>query len=551
MLSCRQDSTGDSTEVIPLGEETNFTQLVYGKVVNESGVALSNVDVRAKGQTATTDDNGLFIFEQIDAGNRGTQFSATKSGYLYGGFRLYAGEEGTSHVDIVLMEAKNLGTLNSSQGGKLEIANNTFVDFPVDAFSANGTDPYNGNVTVLGNWIDPSADNMLALIPGDLSAIDQSNNRVILNSYGMVGIELISDSGQELNLLPGKEAEITMEIPDAFMSSAPSSIPLWNFDEDEGIWKEEGSATLNGNQYVGKVSHFSWWNCDLPNAILPFCITIVDGQTGLEMPNTYVTFDNIAGFGFAAGYTNARGQLCGFIPENMELEVNVGGNLACQNVGSGQVIGPYTTADLPIVITHVVNQTTLINSMIEGVVTDCGGTPVANAFVIFSWGTESVSAFTDSNGSYTQGLISCGEIPDLEIRAISIALEKQHTENITNVNGGMTTVDLSLCTDLIVQNWWFQTSASGLLGFNNVIARVKPFETQIISEEGSNIELMGFECFGIGNCQGSYIGSVGGFTVDLVITEFGAVGEAIKGTFTGVNINGESINGGFEAERVE
>jgi hypothetical protein len=35
---------------------------------------------------------------------------------------------------------------------------------------------------------------------------------------------------------------------------------LWSFDEAKGLWKEEGQAIKTGSNYVGDVSHFSFWN---------------------------------------------------------------------------------------------------------------------------------------------------------------------------------------------------------------------------------------------------------------------------------------------------
>jgi hypothetical protein len=55
-----------------------------------------------------------------------------------------------------------------------------------------------------------------------------------------------------------------MHIPDKQLSTAPATIPLWYFDEDKGVWQEEGSATKQGNKYIGTVSHFTDWNCDEP-----------------------------------------------------------------------------------------------------------------------------------------------------------------------------------------------------------------------------------------------------------------------------------------------
>jgi len=63
-----------------------------------------------------------------------------------------------------------------------------------------------------------------------------------------------------------KKATITMPLSGLLSAAPPTSIPLWYFNESNGLWKQDGTATKTGNTYVGEVSHFSWWNCDLPNA---------------------------------------------------------------------------------------------------------------------------------------------------------------------------------------------------------------------------------------------------------------------------------------------
>ena len=80
---------------------------------------------------------------------------------------------------------------------------------------------------------------------------------------------------------------MTVAINAAQMSTAPATIPLWSFNETTGIWQEEGSATKVRNAYVGNVSHFSWWNCDLqsPQAILK---VNVKNAAGIPTVNTVV-----------------------------------------------------------------------------------------------------------------------------------------------------------------------------------------------------------------------------------------------------------------------
>ena len=75
-------------------------------------------------------------------------------------------------------------------------------------------------------------------------------------------------------------------------SSAPAEIPLWYFDETNGVWKEEGKATLQGNEYVGEVSHFTFWNCDIS-----WDLIYLDGSVlleGVNLEGAYVclSFEN-------------------------------------------------------------------------------------------------------------------------------------------------------------------------------------------------------------------------------------------------------------------
>jgi len=83
-----------------------------------------------------------------------------------------------------------------------------------------------------------------------------------LYSYGFFSCELRGENDQKLNLAPGVKASVAFQITDNQQSKALPTMPLWHFDEQASIWKEEGTATKQGNTYMGEVSHFSSWNCD-------------------------------------------------------------------------------------------------------------------------------------------------------------------------------------------------------------------------------------------------------------------------------------------------
>ena len=100
-------------------------------------------------------------------------------------------------------------------------------------------------------------------LPGDLTGISKSGKPVRLSSYGAFSVSLTDMAGKSLNIAKGKSALIRLPIDGNLLGSSPPTIKLWSFDENRGVWIEEGVATKNGNAYVAKVTHFSPVNMDL------------------------------------------------------------------------------------------------------------------------------------------------------------------------------------------------------------------------------------------------------------------------------------------------
>ena len=140
----------------------------------------------------------------------------------------------------------------------------------------------------------------------------------------MVAVELESPSGEKLQVKSGSVATLTTPIPLSTRSSAPATIPLWYVDPSTGLWKEEGTASKQGNNYVGTVKHFTYWNCDLPVERVQFSATL---KTADEKPlvNASVMIKPTSGtyYGSAHGYTDSLGQVSGPIPANMNLALQV------------------------------------------------------------------------------------------------------------------------------------------------------------------------------------------------------------------------------------
>ena len=150
----------------------------------------------------------------------------------------------------------------------------------------------------------------------------------LLTSYGMMAVELIDASGSKVQLAEGKLATLSFPIPEAARASAPQEIPLWHFSE-AGVWVEEGFAERRGNMYVGEVSHFTFWNCDIPTQAIELCGRVVFealARGGVRSRPLAIGIES-SRWGSRRSYVDSTGAVCGLVPANEPLILRVYGNV--------------------------------------------------------------------------------------------------------------------------------------------------------------------------------------------------------------------------------
>jgi len=267
--SCASDEEGvfNQDTLFPEPQEI-FSTSLYGRVIDSNDQPIQNAVVSLKsGQTdaeVQTDEFGQFEFRGII--NKGASaFLSVQSNGKFEAFRRYGVvKDRNNYTEIKMQEKSIIGTVAATQGGILDNGAGAEIELPANGIiNASGT-AYDGNVSVAMAWIDPSAPDLAAQMVGDLSAIDMEGNPRSLATYGMLQIELLDASGNELNIAPGNTATLQFPVPTELRASAPSTIPLWSYDEEVGTWIEEGSAVYDNGVYRGSVTHFSSWNVDFP-----------------------------------------------------------------------------------------------------------------------------------------------------------------------------------------------------------------------------------------------------------------------------------------------
>lgn len=555
MISCdpnenNSSSQNDNTFAENFGSEV--AKDFIGQVVDPENNPIQNATIKIGTSTVQTDVNGVFIINGATVYEKFAYIKAAKTGYIDGS-RAMVPTSGKNNVKIMLIPNTPLETIQSGVASEVSIYSGTKVNFD-GAFQDENGNAYTGTVSVSMFHLTPSDENIDKLMPGMLYAQTATNQEAVLETFGMLNVELRGSAGQKLNIANGHTAEITMRIDDAQLATAPNSIPLWHFDEEKGYWKEDGVATKVGNKYVGEVSHFSWWNCDAPFPTVSLTVKIVDANNN-PVPNVYVGLVlNSTGWP-TVGITDNNGQASGLIPLNQTFTLNVIAPFyTCNsnNVIYSTVIGPFTAdTTLPNIVIN--NTSALLSSNVTGTLLACDGSNVSNGYVVLTrGGIHDLCPVT--NGTFNFNTLYCPGDTQFSLTGMDNDAHQSSATSTFNFTSPTTNIQNITTCNTINSYFTYQID-------NGVVQYVPGFlvfvdfgyETQVRSYSGPNETGQGLAVYGFygGNVAGTYNNPLSFLTIQddqysftgsvLTITSTGeGGGQYFDATVTGSFMGGQS-----------
>ena len=428
----------DPISVIPeVIKPEPITATLQGNILDENNQPAAGVSITVGTKTTTTNATGYFRIVSASLDKKSALVVAEKAGY-FKGLRVFAATSGTNQVTKKLVKKTLAGTVGAATGGAVTLANGAKVSLPASGVvvAASGS-AYTGDVSVYATYIDPSASDISQTVPGSFAANDKTGKRVSLSSYGMMAVELTSNTGEKLQIKTGSAATLTTPIPSVTLASAPASISMWSVDETTGLWKEEGTATKQGNNYVGDVSHFSFWNCDQPINAVYLSMTI---HTPDSLPLVYAIVKiTRSGTGFqtsAYGYTDSLGHVSGLVPANESLLVEILD--PCYNVAYTQTLAALTqNTDLGII---TVAASSYLNTF-KGKLLNCSGLPVTNGYALISINNLVRYAAVDSVGNFDIKFITCASsATTAQVIAVDNATQQQSAVSTVTLTTPLTNV---------------------------------------------------------------------------------------------------------------
>jgi hypothetical protein len=353
------------------------SSIISGRVTDLNDFPVSDAIITDGINTTTTDNNGTFTIKKAHLNKEFGFVKASKAGYFPGSRTFLVNSNLAGNIKIILLPKIVSGKFSAASGGIVNICGNGSVSFSANSIVNAVTGiAYSGNVSVSTFYLDPTDARCNDYMPGDLLGIDVNNRPKILKSFGMAAIELNDEAGEKLQLAPGKTATITFPITSSLQADASPNIPLWYFNETNGLWNEEGMATRQGNSYKGTVTHFSFWNCDLPANYVKLELAL-SGQKSIPLADKLVTITS-ATYGTRIGYTDSNGMISGLVPANEILNIKVYDQ--CGEVIYTNNIGPFNTdTNFGNITVGIINDPASIT--LSGEVINCDNAAVTNGFV--------------------------------------------------------------------------------------------------------------------------------------------------------------------------
>jgi hypothetical protein len=554
-ISC-QKSDNNKPEPPQPGQKEYVTASIAGRILDNNKQPVSGAKITAGSMTATSDVNGSFRITNVSLDKNAGFIKIEKDGFFEGSRTIIVNANAVNNISIELIKKKVSGTVSGSTGGNITVEGGGNIVFTGNSFvNKAGNSAYTGTVSVSTFFLNPTASNFNAIMPGALRGVTAANEETGLQSFGMMAVELTGAGGEKLQLAAGKTATLNFPIPADLLSLAPNTIPLWSFNDSTGLWKEEGAATKQGSNYVGTVSHFSFWNCDWPYGVVNFKALVKD-QNGNALANALVMMqtstDQYTTYG--SGYTDSTGNVSGLIPKGKILQLKITNK--CGAVLFTKDIGPFTAnADL-----GTLTVTTAAPGAVtfSGTAKNCSLTAVTNGYVeVYLDGMYTRTAINNGNWSLT--INRCNNTPTTaSVIAYDLGSNQGGTSTTVQVSG--TTVnagDLSACGTSLAQflnytmNGVTKTFTSPADSMNSYKSGNSSYGIWVTrkSQSGDNVYLY-FNATGVGSVPLSSVEIFqspkyynGVLPITLNITEWTAgSGGFMAGNFTGTMIDSLGTN---------
>lgn len=371
MVSCRKENE----ENIPNPQGNNgagISATYVIQVFDNQMQALNGVKVRLAGTEGFTETDGTLLLSADNWPTGSLTLKATRTGF-FKKIHTIDSRPGVHTVRIVLQEDVLAGSFNASVGGMVNLPQGGTITFTAGSIIDFSGEPFQGIVNVFASYLDPTSSLSWDYMPNAYLGKSLDGNEYFLENHGAIIAELRDGMGMPLQIADNYTATLSIPHGNFEQGSPPPTLPLYSFNESQGIWLEEGLAELSGNYYTGEVGHFSFWMC--PYYYDHHFISGSLACAGTALGSTEVSVYNQWGAFLGSVSSDNGGGFSGMVPEGMPLTLRV--NDPCGGEVLSEAIGPFFESDYMEPIDVCAGNANY--SSVSGVAEDCDGSGIPGA----------------------------------------------------------------------------------------------------------------------------------------------------------------------------
>jgi hypothetical protein len=307
---------------------------IVGVVTDGDGIGLEEVLVEAGEKSVETDFAGGFSLD-VEPGQVVLKF--TKSGYTEAAMAVQVAGGAIVPIEEGLLARSAPIDLDMDEGGT--VGDEVRAVVAPGALVEEDGSPATGVVSAYITPIDVMSD--LTAAPGDFSALSTGGDATQLETFAMADYHFEDADGNVLNVADGETVTVEMALPPELDAAKGDKIPAWSFDVATGKWKEEGMGEVveaeDGSLvWRAEVTHFSWWNADVP----------IDERDCIQGTVTDCNGDPVSGASVKARGSDYRGETVSYIGADGTYCVDIkrGGSVEMVTVGSvdGEMVGRHS-----------------------------------------------------------------------------------------------------------------------------------------------------------------------------------------------------------------
>ena len=404
-VSCVEDDEGF---IIERNAENSD---IFGVVTDSQSQPISGALVTFNGEMELTDEDGVYRFNDVAVGPQHNALKIEMDGYFESTRTFRTAVSGVQYQTTILHEKTFSHSFDSDIVGNVE-EDQVSIRFPANSVVYDDSgERYDGEVLVAIVPIDPSEEQLAERMPGDLSAIEEDETISTLESFGMVYVELQSPSGRKLQIAENQNVELSYEVSQEFLDTAPQTIDMWSFDFDRGVWVKEGQATLEEEIYTGIVNHFSCWNYDVSAPSVVVSGQIVSNLGALSyLQVSLINADNKGG----RGSTDEQGRFSGRVEADVELTLRLRTYGQCNEIIIyEEEVGPFSTdTDLGVIMIEMDIPEIL---SLSGTALDCESNLLDQGKIFVG-----NFVFPITNGNLDVITPVCADLPTIDIRVVDV-----------------------------------------------------------------------------------------------------------------------------------